>query len=255
MMSGDLFGFFPKERELEGALEVIVYPRLVPIKPFSVPRRDFFGIPGAESPVRDPVYILGTQDYQHGRPAKYIHWKATARHHRLQEKIFEPTEQEKVLFVIDVDQFATKGANEEFERTLETVASIAVVLDRQGCSMGFVTNGSMAGDGSPFLSIKRDPQQLAAILEALARLQMNPQNNLMEIMRGNPGLPWGISCLYFSLEADGSVSMVKEYCRSLTIPILFFMCRPPSAGPGSFNGRLHKDYTLNDILLIGAEIH
>ena len=35
-------------------IEVVVYPRLVPLKSLSLPRRDFFGIPGAESPVAGP---------------------------------------------------------------------------------------------------------------------------------------------------------------------------------------------------------
>jgi hypothetical protein len=99
---GDIFGFFPKESEVDDPLEIIVYPRLVPLKTFSMIRRDFFGIPGDFSPVRDPVYILGTHDYQHGRPARFIHWKASARRRVLQEKVFEPTEQEKVLFVGDL---------------------------------------------------------------------------------------------------------------------------------------------------------
>ena len=85
----------------------------MPLGPLSLPRRDFFGVPGGESPVDDPVYILGTTDYQNGRPAKYIHWKASARHHRLQEKVFESTEQEKILLVVDVDQFVKAEAEDE----------------------------------------------------------------------------------------------------------------------------------------------
>jgi len=74
VLTGDLFGFFQKEGEIGKAIEAVVYPRLVPLGPLSLPRRDFFGVPGGESPVDDPVYILGTTDYQNGRPAKYIHW-------------------------------------------------------------------------------------------------------------------------------------------------------------------------------------
>ena len=101
----DLLGFFPKERE-QAPLQIIVYPRIIPLVPFSVPRRDFFGVPGKKSPVKDPIYILGTRDYQHWQPAKYIHWKASARHSRLQEKVFDPSEQEKVLLVLDVTPFS-----------------------------------------------------------------------------------------------------------------------------------------------------
>jgi uncharacterized protein (DUF58 family) len=143
--SGDLFGFFPNQQKVEAPVQVVVYPRLVPLTRFLLPKRDFFGAAGSGSPVKDPVYILGTTDYQNGRPAKYIHWKASARHHRLQEKLFEPTEQEKVLLVVEVDRFANLQEEEPFERTLEVVASMAVRMDRKGRSVGLLTNGTMVG--------------------------------------------------------------------------------------------------------------
>ena len=79
LVAGDLLGFFSRVGTEGNGLHVVVYPRIVPLRPFPLPRRDFFGIPGAEGPVKDPVFILGTRDYQPGRPAKHIHWKASAR--------------------------------------------------------------------------------------------------------------------------------------------------------------------------------
>ena len=247
--SGDLFGFFLNEKEVEGQVEVIVYPRLVPLKYFPLPKREFFGIPGTESPVKDPVYILGTTDYQHGRPARYIHWKATARHHRLQEKVFEPTAQEKVLLVLEVDQFAARGANEEFERTLEVVASIAVRLERQGCAIGFVTNGALAGEVSPLCAVTRNQKQLPTILEALARVRMEPGGDLIDTMRRGLNLPWGTTCLYFTLEEAGPALFAREYFMGRRTPVMLFVCRPsPPAGGRAMTagGTVHN---LNDIVV------
>ncbi|MCX5821726.1 MAG: DUF58 domain-containing protein [Deltaproteobacteria bacterium] len=224
--SGDLFGFFPKEKEMAETIEVVVYPRLVPLKPLTAPRRDFFGIPGAESPVEDPVYILGTRDYQHGRPAKYIHWKATARHHKLQEKIFEPSAQEKMLLVVDVGQFARHGAEEAFERMLETVASAAVRLAERGCAVGLVTNGRMTGEGSSVVSVTRNPRQLTILIEALARVRMEPARGLIDTFRLHLRVPWGVSCLYFALEKDETARMAREYFTQRRIPFLFFAGHP-----------------------------
>jgi uncharacterized protein (DUF58 family) len=233
LISGDLFGFFPRFRKRDDGLDVVVYPRLVPLEPPVLPRRDFFGIPGNESPVQDPIYILGTRDYQHGRPAKHIHWKATARHGRLQEKVFEPSAQEKILLVVDVGPFARLGAQEPFERLLETAASVAVRLAVRGCSMGLVTNGRMAGDGPAVLSVTRNPQQLTALLEALARVQMAPARELVDTLRLGR-LPWGITCLYFSLENDPSAQAAREYFAQRRIPFLFVaghtLADPPEPG-------------------------
>jgi len=222
---GDLLGFYPREKEAEEAPPVIVYPRLVPLKPLSLPRRDFFGIPGAESPVQDPIYILGTREYQHWRPARFIHWKASARHSRLQEKVFEPTEQEKVLLVLAVDQFAKHGAESEFEQSLEVVASLAVRLDRQGYAVGLVTNGVPEGGGPTIVPVTRNPQHLPALLEVLARLQMASKEDLLDTLQRRFIFPWGVSCVYFSFEEDKTTVATEEYFRQQNTPVIFFVCR------------------------------
>jgi uncharacterized protein (DUF58 family) len=226
--SGDLLGFYPKEKVFDETHEVIVYPRLVPLRSLPLPRRDFFGVPGATSPVQDPVYILGTRDYQSGRPARYMHWKATARHHRLQEKVFEPSEQEKILIVIETDQFARHGARDEFEDALEVVASVVLWLDQQGCATGLVTNGGMTGGYSPIVPIRRNQGQLPSLLEALARLRMEPADALLELLRHGPGLPWGTSCLYFALDDGGVARAAREHFNYRNAPTLFFFSRSPS---------------------------
>jgi uncharacterized protein (DUF58 family) len=230
--TGDLFGFFTSTRLAGEAREIIVYPRIVPIARFPLPRRDFFGIPGAESPVRDPVYILGTREYQPGRPAKHIHWKATARHHRLQEKLFEPTEQEKILLAVDVEGFARHGAGQEFERTLEAVASLAVRLDREGCAVGLIANGVVEGGGGSVVPIGWHPQHLPSILELLARLRRKPSAPLLDVIRAGNHLPWGISCLCFAAEAAGGTISALDYFARHHVPVILFVARPGGGDPG-----------------------
>jgi uncharacterized protein (DUF58 family) len=225
LKAADLFGFFTREREEKESLHVIVYPRLVPLKPMSLPRRDFFGVPGARSPVKDPIYILGTRDYQHWRPARHIHWKASARHNRLQEKVFEPSEQEKVLLVVEVDQFAGNNAGESFERTLEVVASFAVQLDQKGYAVGFATNGVVEG-GPTILPIGRNPQQVASILEVLARLKMKAKADLTNTLNRGLQLAWGASCVHFSYERGVTAPSVEGYFSHRNIPVVFVVCRP-----------------------------
>jgi len=247
---GDLFGFFPKERKIEDTLEIVVYPRLVPLKPFSITRRDFFGIPGDESPVRDPVYILGTHDYQHGRPARFIHWKASARRHVLQEKVFEPTEQEKVLFIVGVEGFARSGASYEFERSLEAVASLAVSFDKQGIAMGFATDAVLTGKTAPARSVKRDPGHLQAILETLARSSMEKGRDLLQGLKQNANLPFGVTCLYFSYGPDETSRAADEYFKRRKIPVIHYVCgltNDHSGVPYTKSGRAIR--SLNEILV------
>jgi uncharacterized protein (DUF58 family) len=239
--TGDLFGFFASTRLAGEALEIVVYPRIVPTARFPLPRRDFFGIPGAESPVRDPVYILGTREYQPGRPAKHIHWKATARHHRLQEKLFEPTEQEKILLAVDVEGFARHGAGPEFERTLEAVASVAVRLDHEGSAVGLIANGAVEGGAASLVPIGRHPRQLPSILELLARLSMKPTARLLDAVRAGNHLPWGISCLCFSVDHGGGAIALLDYFGRRHVPVILFVARPGGGG-----GRPVEDILLEE---------
>lgn len=248
----DPFGFFSRERGEKESLQVIVYPRLVPLKPVSLPRHDFFGAPGAKSPVEDPIYILGTRDYQHWRPARYIHWKASARHNRLQEKAFEPSEQLKALFVVDVDEFAHNTAMKEFEHTLEAVASLAFQFDQRGYAMGFVTNG-VVEDGPSILPISRNPHQLPAILEVLARLQMRAKGDLVDAVHRGLHLAWGVSCIHFSYEDNGKAHDTEEYFSHRKIPMVFVVCWPRSFSGDNGHTLRSSVYSLDEIRIEKTE--
>lgn len=227
----DLFGFFPREKDEEEILDVIVYPQVFPLRSFELPRRDFFGIPGARNPVEDPVYILGVRDYQKWRPARYIHWKASARHHRLQEKAFESSEQAKVMLVLDVDRFVKKKARVDFEKIIEVVASLAVQFDQRGYAVGFATNGVVKG-GTSVLATGRNRQKMSSILETLARLQMDVKEDLVYTLRHRLKPLWGMSCLHFSCEEDISLLAAEEYYSHKKIPVSYCLCHSESQGQG-----------------------
>ncbi len=252
MNVGDLLGFFPREKRTEGDIHVIVYPRLVLLKPFSLPRRDFFGVPGAKSPVQDPIYILGTRDYQHWRPARHIHWKASARHNRLQEKVFEPSEQEKLLLAVELSQFERDNASESFERTLEVVGSLAVQSHQRGYALGLVTNGVVEG-GPSILPMGRSPQQLPSILEILARLKMRANGRLVDTLYRTLELPWGMSCVHFSYEQEEGTLVTAQYFSRRRIPMIFIVCS--SRAPGEEDGHKlrGKTYCVDEIRIEEAQ--
>jgi uncharacterized protein (DUF58 family) len=246
MKVADIFGFFPRTKRTTGDVEVIVYPRLVPLKPVLPPKRDFFGVPGAKSPLKDPIYILGTRDYQQWRPARHIHWKASARHNRLQEKIFEPSEQVKILLAVDVSQFERDNTKEKFERTLEVVGSLAVQSHQKGYALGLVTNGEVEG-GPSILPIGSSPRHLSSILEVLARLKMRAVGNFADTLYRAPELPWGVSCVHFSSQQDEGTRAITQYFAHRRIPMIFVVCA--SGAPWEVEGRKLEGriYDLNEI--------
>ena len=236
--AGDLLGFFPRELGREGGFEIIVYPRLVPLKAFSLPKRELFGTPGARSPVQDPIYILGTRDYQGFSPARYIHWKASARRNRLQEKLFEPSEQEKVLLIVEVGQFQEENAVEDFERTLEVAASLTVQLVQRGYAVGLITDGVINGGGPGALPLSRSPQNRTAILETLARLQMKKGEEVLNILRREAYTRRDISCIRLAFQQTLEPQPIHYYFRRLGIPMTSFVCR--------LNDKTVKDDSVTD---------
>jgi len=247
MAVGDLMGFYPRETGGGRELEIIVYPRLIPLKPLSLPKRDFFGVPGAKSPVQDPVYIMGTRDYQPGRSARAIHWKASARRNRLQEKIFEPSEQAKVLIVVDVDRYAMNAAHDDFEQTLEVVASLAMECDRQTFAIGLATNGKVKGGRSAVFPPVRGPLQLARILETLAGLTMEARKNINTAIK-NSSLPGaGISCVGFGYEENETTLQNIEYLYRRHIPAIFFFNRKEESMRKNRASKNYAAYALDEI--------
>ncbi len=224
LLVGDLLGFFPREMETD-SINILVYPRIVPLKPLSLPKRDLFGVPGAKSQVQDPVYILGTRDYQHSQPARYIHWKASAHHDRLQEKVFEPSEQAKVLIVFDVEQFAAARREDAFEQAIEIAASLALRFDRKGYAFGLITNGEVIGGGPTFLQVAGNPRQLPSLLEILARLKMETGRGIRDAITRDLSLPWGVSVLVLACEPNESALSVRETFVHRKIPTLLMVSR------------------------------
>ncbi len=222
----DLFRFFPRERVQKDATDIIIFPKIFPVRPFFLPEHGFFGVPGAKSPVQDPVYILGTRDYQSFTPVRHIHWKASARQDKLKEKVCEPSVQEKILIVVDVDLFFAHVAGDDFERMLEAAASMAVFFEDRGKSVGFMTNAVIKGNRPGFIPLRRNFETLSLILETLARMEMKPEKRMPEMFSEHISVLWGINCIFCSHSMDSSIMEMRAFYAGKRIPVKYFVSRP-----------------------------
>ncbi|MDF1554478.1 MAG: DUF58 domain-containing protein [Deferrisomatales bacterium] len=250
----DPLGFFPRDLRGGAEHELVVYPRRVPVVALAIPRRGFFGLPGTDGVVQDPVYILGTRDYQHNQPARHIHWNASARHQRLQEKVFEPSHQAKVLLLLDVGSFAEEGAAAEFERTLEVVGSLTLDLDRRGCAVGLASDGVTAGGSRVQLPVAGTPQQAPALLDLLARLQRRSTGPLLAALQRDLRPSRGLSCVCFSRRPDGLPHGVREYLRQRRIPLLEIVADALDARSSDSPAAGGRVYRLAEVMVPGAQI-
>ena len=186
LFAGDLLGLHRRLKVFGGVREVIVFPRLLPLKRMDIPFREYFGIHASKGPVDDPAWYTGTRDYTGNRPARNIHWKASARLGVLQEKLYEPTSHRKVLFVLDFAGLAGEYPGEpsrDFEPMIETTATLAAALMETGASFALVANTRLTGGGTPLLPMGRGPEHLGTFLEMLARIEPAAEGDLAVLLR------------------------------------------------------------------------
>jgi uncharacterized protein (DUF58 family) len=247
VITGDLPGIYPRIKELnQQPLDLIVYPRLISLRPFAHIKKDLFGSPGAKSPVEDPIYLLGTRDYHAGRASRYIHWTASARLNRLQERVFEPSQQARVLFVLDVSQFAAAASFERFEKAISGLASLAVECERQGFAVGLVTNGTLSGSRSPLVPIARSARQSTMILETLAGVKMTWCRSIVENLWQVKGLNSGVSCVFFAFHPQESSHDVTGILSRKKISVTMVCCEEPG---NSACSREERSIPLDHLLL------
>jgi hypothetical protein len=70
----------------------------------------------------------------------------------------------------------------------------------------------------------RSPQQLASILEILARLKMKADANLVDILCRILESPWSLSGVHFSYEHDPETLTAAQYFSHRRIPMTFVTC-------------------------------
>jgi uncharacterized protein (DUF58 family) len=174
LRSGDLFGFFERERVVGSPPDgIIVYPRVYPLGELGFDSARPFGeLRGGSRIYEDPSRVIGVRDYQSGDPMKRIDWKATARVQRLQSRVYEPSRTQAVVIALNIPTFEQpwQGADPVLlERAISVSASIAQATAEGGAAIGLIANGSFPDADRPIrIGASNHPQQLNHVLEALA---------------------------------------------------------------------------------------
>ncbi len=239
---GDFFGFYIKEHTAS-SFDVTIYPRILPVKLPLIQAGDLFGKAGKKNPVQDPVYILGTREYQHWQPARNIHWKASARYSHLMEKIFDPSEQEKVVLLLDSQGFSEAEDDLLFEKAVETAASVLYEMDRMGFITGFITNSVIRGSRSRIVRPGRNISHIISILETMAAMEQETECSIMELLDSGYRFNSSVSLVAvgFSLL---NLQPLKENCLSRGIPFTGITACSEAENNEKFNDL----FTLSDVL-------
>jgi uncharacterized protein (DUF58 family) len=176
LRSGDPFGFFAARTDSTDNLELIVYPRVHPLADLELPGQRPLGDQLAvRTPITDPMRIRGLRDYRPEDSFRSIHWKATARHSRLQVKIQEPVTTLSMMILLNLDSFehAWEGVHtDNVEMSIEVAASYAMWALDARYSVGLRANGVVTGsDQALHVPVGRGQSQQLALMTGLAKLE------------------------------------------------------------------------------------
>jgi len=161
------FGLFRKTRTLRVPGELVVWPRTD--RPVRSPtpggsRNAVAGsmAPGLSGPRGE---YRGLRGYRPGDDPKDIHWKTTARMGIPVVREYEQNVAETLWICLD-----TRGEpGDRAEAAVETAAALATRALREGKRFGFASIGATIDPGY-------GPGQLERILDALARVEFDPQD-------------------------------------------------------------------------------
>ncbi len=173
LRSGDMFGLTSAEKNVPDVDYLLVYPRIVDLRRMlNLWERPLGSGRGRRFIQDDPSRFVGLREYLPTDPLKHIDWKATARHGRLESRIFEPAATRYMLIALNArtGDAAWQGSNRRlFERAVTVAASVAEYARNEDYTFGLVSN-AIASYSSKWMSVPPGSGnlQLESVLESLA---------------------------------------------------------------------------------------
>lgn len=159
------FGFFEKMRVQEEIGKILVYPRLLPAVAVLTQCPRLAGELEADRKGFGSG-IFSVRDYEPGDPARFIHWKLSAKGHGLKVKEMEQEESRCYRLMLDLrcPEAPSPALRERFEKAVSVAATLARILLRQGATVALWTS-----EGNVPLS--EGTRHLQRIMRALAEIQ------------------------------------------------------------------------------------
>lgn len=227
MQSGDIFGMYEQNAELENSEYLTVFPELEPLESLDLPAEDPFGDLKSERRIfEDPTMPMGVREYRPEDSFRHVHWPATARTGELQVKVYQPTSALVTMVCINTSTFERhwEGVYPELlEHLISVSATLVYETIQDGYQVGLLSNGCLAHADRPLnIPPSRSPRQLGYLLEALAGITpmvMVPFESFL--LREMPKVPYGASLLVISAVTTptlmGTLQRIKQHNRKVTL--------------------------------------
>lgn len=180
-ISGDPFGLFRRHKILAGTLEVLVLPRVIPLREFALFTG---GLPGkghrSRRALQTTTNATTIREYIAGDAFSHIHWRSSAHYNKLMVKEFDldPAVDAWIFLDLHDEVQAGEGEHSTEEYGVTIAASIAAYLLRQDLSLGMIVSGARR----EVLSLDRGERQIGRMMELLAVVEAGPGPDLKEAL-------------------------------------------------------------------------
>ena len=239
VQSGDLLDVAHPQPGQVDAVNLVVYPKIVPIEKLGLPTHSPLAVLPARSPLfRDPTCVIGVRDYQWGDSPRRIHWTATASAGRLLVKRYRPAIARETLICLDLDQqnYGQRQRYDATELAIVVAASLANhIIVKEGLPVGLTTQA-----WDPLVEqqvhIFRPPRSqrasLITLLEVLARVQITSETSLSNLLRrATMSLSWGSTlCVITGRETTDLLDNLV-YLRRAGFAISLILVQPALPSP------------------------
>ncbi len=227
LSSGDFFGMFTREQELDQTETLTVFPQPVPLGERRIPTEDPFGDHRTRRNLfEDPTLPMGVRDYHPEDDFRFVHWPATARTGALQVRVFQPASAQVVVMCLNVStlQHYWEGTNPELlEQLVGITATLVQEAIEAGYRVGLASNGCLAHADQPFrVPPGRSPDQLAHLLTALASVTSFTAATFDRFLLAEaPRLPYGAALFVITAltppELIEALLRLKQRGRKITL--------------------------------------
>lgn len=190
---GDMFGFAFYTKNFNNFNEILVYPKIMPIKSFQVKNMASFGDKVIRRWIdQDNLYIKGIRDYAGSDRMKDVNWKASSRMMKLMVNEFDSTSNKKLALVLNVqggEPYWKYIKPHLIEKSLELVMAIARSSIKIGVDTGFYTNAMLSGiDSKKFKGIQPSLKSFSLIGEMCARVGYDLRVNFEDYLQNSSSI-------------------------------------------------------------------
>lgn len=245
LVSGDPFGVFTTRREFPHEDQVMVFPKIFPLRGFPLISADKTGSENLRlQTTHTTPQAAGVREYSPGDPLNRVHWPVTVKHNRLMVKEFDEETQSSVWVFLDgrsdvyihahVSVPAAFDRNlsplsrrtiyqlpeDSFEYAVSLSASVANHYVSKNRYVGFAANAEPA----QFIQADKGQRQMTKMLEGLAAVSDNGRLTLPQLLEKQiRNIPKGSSLVLITPIINKNLEVLLETFKRRGYSSLVFL--------------------------------